>query len=643
MPKDVKDFEKLLMEIRQRWIGKEVECVEFSLDAQDAERLEDAVKQNTNIIRLSLPSNNLADEGAAKFEHNTTLVWLDLEDNHIGDDGAISLSRNHSLRYLYLGYNKFTERGIHALTSNCHLSLLDLSGNELAPVCLTMLAENTTLTSLLLSHQIKIRLDVLNQFARNASLSVLDLSSSNIDNSGAALFSSNNTLTSLNLSNNKITRDGALALSCNTTLTDLSLQGNDIGREGSVAIEKMLLRNQRNMLLFLKACHKGGMTAVQQLLEDGLVSPYCRGRYNKSKSMFSGLELAIRGHHTELVSWLVSRYTALKKMQQYPYKTALEVARECNFSDIRMILERDNIMVGSDDIRQKDSSRQINYLLELQRAQGNDPVAACLVGQYHLQKGDTHNAAIWLRKSIELGNQEAKLNLAEILFNRGGDANILASAELLMDIAENYPAIKDKLKMGGIVYKKLITVAKHCEDSSSYPQQVFVAEARSLLAIIHADDTYLSKDIEKAKYCYRRAIAVASEEDCAYILKMKHLFRRLNLIITEESQEARSEPSSLSPAARRLFSGLFNKDLTLERFEQTVQAVSDINRQNQGKRGDTALMFLLSKEGNLEERLPRLSVLLNHGALWSAQNKQGETAEELLRKKHPNFVTRFLR
>lgn len=70
-------------------------------------------------------------------------------------------------------------------------------------------------------------------------------------------------------------------------------------------------------------------------------------------------------------------------------------------------------------------------------------------------------------------------------------------------------------------------------------------------------------------------------------------------------------------------------------FEKFVKELDDINRRNVGKRGNPALMMLL-KEDNLrkENELPKIKILLDHGASWTVTNNKRVSAEELASSKH---------
>ena len=101
---------------------------------------------------------------------------------------------------------------------------------------------------------------------------------------------------------------------------------------------------------------------------------------------------------------------------------------------------------------------------------------------------------------------------------------------------------------------------------------------------------------------------------------------------------ASSAAAPLSPNTRRMFSAL-GQDIPIEQFEQTISAVSNINRRNASKKGHTALMTLLdTKQFRADQDIPKIKVLLRHNALWTATNKLNESAEDIARKHHDPSV-----
>jgi hypothetical protein len=108
-----------------------------------------------------------------------------------------------------------------------------------------------------------------------------------------------------------------------------------------------------------------------------------------------------------------------------------------------------------------------------------------------------------------------------------------------------------------------------------------------------------------------------------------------------QGESDKNNLSPLTPRTQRLFSLL--KTSSLEQFRKIVNEVSDVNKKNVGKFGDTALISLCRMEklrGNNE--LPKIQLLLKHGALWSAPNNIGETAQDVLKENHPEFLGRLI-
>lgn len=91
---------------------------------------------------------------------------------------------------------------------------------------------------------------------------------------------------------------------------------------------------------------------------------------------------------------------------------------------------------------------------------------------------------------------------------------------------------------------------------------------------------------------------------------------------------------SLSPASQRVFC-ILGTGTPLPTFSKALSQMSDINCRNIGKRGDTALMTLVRKD---IVQTPKVKALLKHGALWTATNNEGKSAEKLLETVHPNMA-----
>ena len=75
-----------------------------------------------------------------------------------------------------------------------------------------------------------------------------------------------------------------------------------------------------------------------------------------------------------------------------------------------------------------------------------------------------------------------------------------------------------------------------------------------------------------------------------------------------------------------------------------MEQASDVNRQNQGKTGDTTLMSLLRhKKLRQDNEILKISILLGKGALWDASNKLGKTANDLAKKHDQKVITQLRR
>ncbi|CAF1442757.1 unnamed protein product [Didymodactylos carnosus] len=94
--------------------------------------------------------------------------------------------------------------------------------------------------------------------------------------------------------------------------------------------------------------------------------------------------------------------------------------------------------------------------------------------------------------------------------------------------------------------------------------------------------------------------------------------------------------SSLPAQYQRVFTTINSKS-SVEQLRKTVTQVKDINRQNVGKKGDTALMMLLRQKTSIDSiKLLKIKALLEAGALWTASNKLGETAKDLA-ERHSDY------
>ena len=100
---------------------------------------------------------------------------------------------------------------------------------------------------------------------------------------------------------------------------------------------------------------------------------------------------------------------------------------------------------------------------------------------------------------------------------------------------------------------------------------------------------------------------------------------------------AKSLQRKFDPVPRdnqRIFSSM-SINTPVASFKKHVEKVSNINRRNVGKEGNPALMMLLKKENlRKEDELPKIKILLDHGADWTVTNNKGISAEQLASLKH---------
>jgi len=84
---------------------------------------------------------------------------------------------------------------------------------------------------------------------------------------------------------------------------------------------------------------------------------------------------------------------------------------------------------------------------------------------------------------------------------------------------------------------------------------------------------------------------------------------------------------------QRVFCALRNS-CKINKFEEYLSKVSDINCRNIGKKGDTFLMVALRNPKIGDKDLLKIKALLKRGASWETQNNKGETANDLV-ETHP--------
>lgn len=97
------------------------------------------------------------------------------------------------------------------------------------------------------------------------------------------------------------------------------------------------------------------------------------------------------------------------------------------------------------------------------------------------------------------------------------------------------------------------------------------------------------------------------------------------------------QPERLTPRRRQLIEGTNYKTTpgVFERYVKNLGKPCDINARNIGKKGNTALGILIGRSCRFREsiNLPKIEILIRHGALWNIPNRRGKTPEDLLKTK----------
>ena len=85
---------------------------------------------------------------------------------------------------------------------------------------------------------------------------------------------------------------------------------------------------------------------------------------------------------------------------------------------------------------------------------------------------------------------------------------------------------------------------------------------------------------------------------------------------------------------QRLFCGA-SDCISIVLFQEYVRKVGDINRRSTSKEGNPVMMMLLQQENlRKDNELPKIKILLEHGADWNATNNKGISADQLASLKH---------
>ena len=237
----------------------------------DVQSLSEALKTNTTLTKLEMPSHSFRDLCAQSLADtlcvNKTLADVDMSNNIITAIGAQQLAKalvaNTTLLKLNLSFNVLHDDGARIfaefLKINKALSVLSLSANGISNTGVTSLAEglqkNTTLKYLDLSgnpsignHGVNSLCEALNV---NMTLTWLILSGTGIGDAGirslAAVLKTTSGLTSLALSDVRISahsvRPIADVLTVNSILNFLDFQGNKVSVGGARLIAESLKSN----------------------------------------------------------------------------------------------------------------------------------------------------------------------------------------------------------------------------------------------------------------------------------------------------------------------------------------------------------------------------------------------------------------
>lgn len=159
---------------------------------------------------LRLSQRQLRDADAAILATYTGLETLHVSNTLITDAGLIQFSAMPQLRQLWLGsLDPFTQRGIAALCAAPTLADLSLDSESAPPECLDGLTQNTTIRRF--SPGLPITNQTLPCLARLECLEDLDLSSTQIDDTGTAALAQLPQLRVLDLSYNHAIGDRTMA------------------------------------------------------------------------------------------------------------------------------------------------------------------------------------------------------------------------------------------------------------------------------------------------------------------------------------------------------------------------------------------------------------------------------------------------
>jgi Ran GTPase-activating protein (RanGAP) involved in mRNA processing and transport len=222
------DLDEIIKEMETSTVLMEVKLQKNRITLADG-RFTTALASNTSLQKISLPDNNISDEGvrrlAGSLKVNNTLRCIDLSGNLISKVGAKFLAEalmvNKLLEDMNLRTNSIGAKGVLSLATalkvNKTLKSIDLSGNQISKVGVKFLAEALMV---------------------NTSLMAIKLNGYNINDEGAQWladsFRMNQSLCSIHLCSNRISDFGATKLadaiqfSFDCGVTTINVNGNQV-------------------------------------------------------------------------------------------------------------------------------------------------------------------------------------------------------------------------------------------------------------------------------------------------------------------------------------------------------------------------------------------------------------------------------
>lgn len=233
-----------------------LELSDCNLKDKDIPALVKFIKSDRYVSGLNIRKNQISDEGAKEMAALYALEELDISENKISDKGISSIAANlQRLTELAASKNKITSKGALALANSrfdrldlsdnligdagaialANMTDLNLSHNPFSPKATLALANSQTLKSLEIAYATLDEASI-NAFAKNTSITWLDISHTHLKDEDAALLTQNSTLLAFIAEGNELT-DAALSPNMNN-LVYLVLDDNHIGAEGVKNLSK---------------------------------------------------------------------------------------------------------------------------------------------------------------------------------------------------------------------------------------------------------------------------------------------------------------------------------------------------------------------------------------------------------------------